>query len=238
MASWYTDEGLARLDREWKAKHPGAVVYHIGDLNHSTNPDVSQHAPDRGGSQPGDDKGEVDGSDFMPGKGGVTEEDLDELAEGLRESRDPRILIVIRRQRIFSSKWVGGVAPFTWRTYGGKYHGHTHVSVNDKFDNNQSDWKWEKVAARTRDRVKIDANLPVYLVGDEDADWDGWDHISRAQALMNLLDGDLPDLDTDGVYGAKTAQKLARVLKDAKVTGTTSNGTKLGEAEWRRLYGI
>jgi hypothetical protein len=231
MVSWYVDEGLQRLDREWKAEHPGAVVYHIGDLNHSTDPDESQHAPDRGGSKPGDDKGEVDASDFMPGKGGVTEDDLDDLAENLRKSKDKRILIVIRRQRIFSSYPVGGVAPFTWRPYSGKYHGHTHVSVNDNYDNDQSDWKWENLVARTIQYAPIPgAKLPLLQLGDEDGAQDGWNHVARAQVLANWLDNKLPDLDTDGVYGANTARKFAKIFG--------GNGKKLELAHIKKLHGI
>lgn len=208
MASWYTDEGLDRLITEWKGKHPNATVYRIADSKHSQDPDVSQHAPDDGGSAPGDDKGEVDGADFMPGKG-VSDAQLDELAEGLRKSRDPRLLYVIRRQRIFSST----VQPWVWRPYKGNYHGHTHVSVNDKFDRNTADWKWEPVAGRVPNKLTGEVSWPEYIVGDDDDIIGGYNDIVRIQVMANLLDGTLPDLTADGVYGKLTAQKVGRAIK-------------------------
>jgi hypothetical protein len=227
MASWYVDEGLQQLDREWKREHPGAVVYHIGDTSHSANPDVSQHAMDDGeSSKPGDDKGEVDASDFMPGKGGVTEQDLDDLAEQLRRSKDKRILYVIRRDRIFSSV----VQPWVWRPYGGKYHTHTHLSVNDNYDNNQSDWEWEKLVARQIPNVKVDGiEVPQLQFGDEDEADAGWNAIGRAQVLANWLDNSVADIDPDGVYGAKTAAKFKAIFG--------GNGKKLSTEQWRKLHG-
>lgn len=230
MAGWYVDEGIKKLTDEWKKAHPGAVVYHIGDASHSTDPDDSQHAPDWGGKEPGDDKGEVDAGDFMPGKGGVTEADLDDLAEQLRLSKDKRILIVIRRQRIFSSYAVGGVPAFTWRKYNGKYHGHTHVSVNDQFDNNQSDWKWEKMS-REIPTVRVDGiNVPQLQFGDDDDADSGYNHVGRAQALANLLDSKVADLDVDGVYGAKSVAKFKAIFG--------GDGKKLSTANWRQLHGV
>lgn len=228
MVSWYVDEGLQRLDQEWKAAHPGAVVYHIGDINHSTDPDTSQHAPDDGGSKAGDDKGEVDASDFMPGKGGVTPDDLDDLAEQLRRSKDRRILYVIRRDRIFSSV----VQPWVWRHYSGKYHDHTHVSVNDNFDNDKSDWHWEKLVARKEiPEVKVDGlTIPQLQYGDDDAMDEGYNHIKRAQLLANWLDNKTKDVDIDGVYGANTAAKFKVIFG--------GDGKKLSTAQWRKLHGI
>lgn len=226
MASWRVDEGLQKLIDEWKAAHPGAVVYTIGDTNHSTDPDKSQHAPDDGSSSnPGDTKGEVDAGDFMPGKA-VTDEDLDDLAENLRLSKDKRILYVIRRNRIFSSV----VQPWVWRTYTGAYHSHTHVSVNDNYENDQSNWKWENDVARTIVYKDIPgAKLPELAYGDEDAAQDGWNHVGRAQGLLNFQEKKEP-LDIDGVYGAKTKAKVARVF------GT--NGKTLSIDLMKKLYGI
>jgi hypothetical protein len=226
---WYVDEGLQQLDREWKAVHPGATVYHIGDIHHDTNPDVSQHAPDRGGSQAGDDKGEVDGSDFMPGNG-VTEEDLDDLAEGLRKSRDPRLLIVIRRNRIFSSV----IQPFVWRPYSGKYHGHTHVSVNDRYDNNPANWNWEDEVARTYTMRQIPGEFPELRSGDEDQPGKV-QYIKRIQSVLNGVFGE--ELDLDGVYGAGTAAAVKRMMA-SDTSRSSTNGAKFYVPEAKRLFGI
>lgn len=218
MASWYVDEGLAALIREWKKAHSKATVYTIADSAHSSDPDVSQHARDDGGSKPGDDKGEVDAGDFMPGNG-VTDADLDDLFDSLRASKDKRILYVIRRDKIFSSV----VEPWKVRPYKGKYHGHCHVSVNDNYDNDQSDWKWEKLMARKLTFTPITAQLPTLQLGDEDAAFDGYNRIARVQALLNWYEKSLPDLDTDGVYGPNTARKLAKAFGGNGRTITPAN---------------
>ncbi len=230
-ARWYVDEGLAKLSDEWKKAHPGAVVGTIADDHHATNPNVTQHAPDRGGSLPGDDRGEVDAGDFMPGRG-VTEADLDGLFENLIAGRDPRILYLIHKHTIVSSV----VSPWKKRTYGGEYHEHVHVSMNDRFDKNTADWKWEDEVARVLEYKDITGKLPELQTGDEDGAFPGWNHIGRAQALLNWIDNSLPDLDCDGVYGARTAVKLRKVM--AGKPGTTTNGTKLREPEWRVLIGL
>lgn len=227
--AWTLDEGLERLDDEWKAIHPGAVVYHIGDANHSKNPRASQHAPDDGKSGgPGDTVGEVDASDFMPGKG-VTETDLDELAEGIRESRDPRILIGIRRQRMFSSYAVAGHPAFTWRPYSGDYHGHFHLSVNDAFKNNPSDWKWEPMANEVP-VVKVDGVwVPQLAIGHDDAVDEGINHVARAQLMLNYIDSKTADIQVDGVYGAKTRDKVRSAFG--------GDGKTINTDQWRRLHG-
>lgn len=225
--NWYIDEGLQRFKREWLAKHPGATVYSIGDQNHDTNPDVTQHAPDRGGSKPGDDKGEVDALDVMPGKG-VTEKDLDDLFDELHASRDKRIFYVIHRDKIFSSV----SSPWKIRPYTGHYHDHVHISVNDDFDNDQSDWKWEKLVARTIQYVEIGdkPKLPLLQLGDDDGAQDGWNSVARAQVLANWLDNKTADVDVDGVYGKKTAAKFKAIFG--------GDGKKLLLPHIKKLHGI
>lgn len=224
-ATWYLDEGLATLRAEWRRLFPNSVVYTIGDGDHSKNPDVSQHAPDRGGSQPGDDAGEVDAADFMPGNG-VTHTDLKQLFEGLVDSRDARLLYVIYQDKIVSSV----VSPWTVRKYAGAWHGHVHVSVNDRFDANTADWRWEPDVARTLEYSYQTAKLPNLRFGDEDDILPGFNQIHRAQSVANYLDGTLPPLDVDGVYGAKSVAKFARIFK--------TDGRTLGADQWRVLYGL
>ena len=126
MAQWYVDPGLQRFIDQWKAKHPGAVVGTIGDPFHRP---PSSHLPEADGS--------VDAGDVMPG-GSVTQAALDELAETLRANRDPRILYVIRRQRIFDTS---GPDAWQWRPYDGDYHGHLHLNVGDAHEGKPvTDW--------------------------------------------------------------------------------------------------
>jgi hypothetical protein len=223
----YLDEGLATFREQWKAKHPKAVVYWIADSNHSQNPDVSQHAPDRESSKPGEDKGEVDAVDVMPGNG-VTEADLTELFTGLHKSRDPRVLYVIYKRQIFSSV----TRPWEIRPHTGDYHAHVHIGVNDNFDRNTAKWSWEPMAAqqwKTAD-LPTGSKLPTELTfGMEDAGFEGYDHIVRAQALLNLHHRADP-LDLDGVYGANTAAKVRKVFG--------GNGRTITFGNLRKLHGI
>jgi hypothetical protein len=228
MVNWYVDEGLKTLGTQWQHEHPGAVIYYIADSNHSTDPNVTQHAPDRGGSAPGDDKGEVDGGDFMPGKGGVTMDELRALRDDLVASRDPRLLIMIIDDQIVSSV----VSPWKIRPYKGKRHGHLHVSVNDRFDKNTQPWDidGEGVPVRTYTMIDMDGKLPELRAGDEDVEG-RTAYIWRAQRLLGVED--------DGVYGAKTALALAARMKGQKsYKPSSTNGTKLYEPEWRVLYAL
>lgn len=226
MSTWYLDEGLVVFRRQWWDRHPGATVYTIGDDAHSKDPDVTQHAPDRGTSgRPGDSKGEVDAVDVMPGKG-VDEHDLRELFDDLRASRDPRILYLIYQDEIVSSV----VQPWKVRPYGGTRHGHVHLSVNDDYAANVRPWTIGGIDVYAP-RFEVKGQLPALKMGMEDAAFDGYEGIKRVQIMLNWLDNTTTDLDVDGVYGAKTASKLARVMG-------TGNGKTIGLAESRRLFGI
>lgn len=231
--NWFVDEGLAELEGEWKRAHPGAVVYTIGDEKHSTNPRDSQHAPDDGKSGgPGDTPGEVDALDFMAGHG-VSAADLDELWDGLVRSRDPRILYVIHNRHIVSSV----VEPWKVRPYTGKdpHTDHVHLSANDRYRDNESDWQWEARVERAKKYVSVATSLPESLVkGDEDAAFSGWNHVARAQALANWLDSTLADVDTDGVYGPKSAAKFGRAL-NGKTAGALNT---LTTAQLKKLHGL
>lgn len=226
--AWYVDEGLAALIAEWKAAHPGCTVYTIADQNHSQDPDVSQHAPDDGGSQAGDDKGEVDAADFMIGKG-VTAAELEELFDGLTRGRDPRLFYVIYNKRIVSAV----TQPWAVRPYSGSdpHTNHVHVSVNDRFDDNTSDWHWEKLVARTIVWESAgEVRLPLLQLGDDDDAMEGYNRIGRFQVLANWMDHTIPDVDPDGVYGPKTAAKFKAIFG--------GDGKKLAMEHMKRLLAI
>jgi len=224
--NWYVDEGLATLIREWKSVHPGSTVYTIGDASHASRD--SEHNPEPKGSKPGADYGEVDAGDFMKGKG-VTTSDLQDLWEGLNRSRDKRILYVIWNGHIVSSV----VQPWVIRKYNGsdQHTDHVHVSVNDDYDNNTSDWAWEKLVARQIPEVEVEGlKIPQLQLGDDDAVDDGYDHVIRVQVLANWIDKKTPALDPDGVYGFKTADKFKAIFG--------GDGKKLSTDQWRKLHGI
>lgn len=226
MTAWYLDEGLGVFRKQWWGFHPGATVYTIADDAHSQDPDVSQHAPDRGTSgRPGDDKGEVDAVDVMPGKG-VTRAELAELFDELHSGRDPRLLYAIFENKIFSSV----VDPWAIRKYQGTFHSHVHLSVNDKYDANKATWKVGNVKLLPP-RYDFSGKLGGIQVGMEDAAFDGYDGITRVQVLANHFERTLPALDVDGVYGPRSAAKVAKWLKDG-------NGKTIGLPEHRKIFGI
>lgn len=228
MVAWRVDEGLATLIAEWKRAHPGAVVGTIAGGGHVATWPETDHAPEPQGKAPGQDAGEVDAADFMQGAG-VTDADLDELAAGLVRSRDPRILYVIRNRKIISSV----VQPWVWRDYKGSdpHTEHLHLSVNDLFDDNTSPWHWEALVAREIKYVGVNTKLPEKLmVGDEDGNQGGWNHVARAQVLANWLDGKSADIDPDGVYGPATAAKFAKIFG--------GNGRTLTLAQIKKLHGL
>lgn len=228
MSTWHLDEGLNTLKTEWQTAHPGAVVYSIGDLSHQAEP--SDHNPEHQGSLPGQDEGEVDAADFMPSGGGVTMEILQDFRDALVSTRDKRLLYVIYRDQIISSV----VSPWQMRKYNGTYHNHLHVSVNDLYDKNTSDWQWEKMMARTYTMISISTKWPELRVGDEDQAG-GVQYIARVQANLNAIFHQT--LETDGVYGAKTSAGIAYAMR-ADTKRTTSNGTRFGLAEARRILGL
>jgi hypothetical protein len=217
----YLDEGLDQFRDEWKRDHPGAVVYWVADDNHSQNPRASQHAADDGKSGgPGDDIGEVDAVDVMPGHG-VTDADLDSAFERLRASRDPRIKYMIRRDKIVSSE----TAAWEVRDYQGEYHHHLHISVNDKYDNNRADWHWEAEPEREIKRMQFAVSMPELKEGDSDDKIPGPDHIVRIQRIMKIK--------TDGDWGPVTTAAIANWCKYP-----VAQCRKMNEDIWRRLYGL
>lgn len=223
--NWYVDEGLTTLIGEWKKKYPKATVYTIGDASHASRD--SEHNPEPDGSEPGADYGEVDAADFMIA--GLTKQDLQDLRDGLIRSRDKRLLYVIWDAKITSAV----NQPWVERPYTGsdKHTDHVHVSVNDKYDDNESDWAWEKLVARTIKYVDVPgAQLPLLQLGDDDGAQDGWNHIGRTQVLANWQDKSIEDIDPDGVYGPATAKKLKAIFG--------GDGKKLTLDQMRKLYGI
>ncbi len=232
----HLDEGLQQLSSEIRASWPNTVIYYIGDKNHSTNPRVSQHAPDDGKSGgAGDTPGEYDGIDVMPGTkpGQPSMGDLKRIFLNLKEAKDSRLFYMIIQDRIVSSV----TRPWVEREHKGQYHTHLHVSVNDRFKANRADWKWEEDVSRTLIYKQMNGSMPELQIGDEDSEFDGFNHVIRAQALINALERSLPALDAYGVYGTKTAQKLAR-LQQSRETKTTKNGSLIHEPEWRTLMGF
>jgi len=92
---------------------------------------------------------------------------------------------------------------------------------------------WQAHYAR-KPTAAIDGDLPELQQGDEDQPGKtAW--IRRAQAELNLLTG--AELDVDGAYGAASAAAVKELMASDS-TRSSTNGSKIGIPEWRRLYGI
>lgn len=127
MPDAYLDKGLDVLRAYLRAKHPGIVIGWIGDPAHQSG--TSDHNPEADGS--------VDAIDPMIGPS-FTFAECQEFIDDLVATRDPRLAYVIWNKRIISST----ISPWTWRAYTGDdpHTGHAHISVNDKHENDTSDW--------------------------------------------------------------------------------------------------
>lgn len=83
--------------------------------------------------------------------------------------------------------------------------------------------------------VKIDATIPVLKKGDtEEKIPGGTTYVHRAQALLVWLGGYAGKLDGD--YGPQMAAAVKKMMADDK-TRSTTDGSIIGEPEWRRLFG-
>lgn len=136
--------GVNWAGREWQVvpsiKVLGIQVEDVRDGTYITDGTVASRGHDivnPGSHHSPDDDGNVRAIDI----GGPTDF-LDELAENLRASRDPRIVYVIYNGRIFSNYELNGIAPFTWRTYIGsnKHVSHIHVSVRRDLPGDDEPW--------------------------------------------------------------------------------------------------
>ncbi len=120
---------------------------------HDANSPNSDHRP-----KPISGAGRVRAIDF-----GEHDEEVDEILEGIRVSRDSRIKYGIHHGRMFSSYSSGGVPPYTWRPYTrGGHIDHGHVSTLPSADNQAGAWD---IGLSTGD----DDMLPI-VVGDDTED--------------------------------------------------------------------
>lgn len=214
MASWYVDKGLGTLISQVKQAHPGMVVGTIAGGGHVATWPETDHAPEPDGS--------VDAADFMVGSK-FSKADGDELVSALVAHRDDRIAYIIWQRRIISST----VEPWKWREYKGSdpHTGHVHLSVNDKHENDNSPWnlggkmyKYEELSG---------LGLPILTAGMDDADYDGYNGVGRAQCLLNFQG---EELKIDGVYGPKMTAAVKRIFG--------GDGKRIDKSEWVKLAGL
>jgi hypothetical protein len=126
---WRVAECLKTLRRQVNQAAPKRKIVSdgtIGDDNHLTkgflSSDHNPHVREGAG-------GVVTAMDITHDPAGGC--DAGKLAASLHAARDSRIKYIIWNRRIANSSAVGGVAPWTWRTYKGAnpHDKHVHISV-------------------------------------------------------------------------------------------------------------
>lgn len=71
-------------------------------------------------------------------------------------------------------------------------------------------------------------NFSFLSLGDDDKNYDKYNMVIRAQALLKVLIA--PDLVIDGVYGKQTAAAVSKLFK--------TDGTTINVNQWMALYGL
>jgi hypothetical protein len=210
MATWYVDKGLGTLISQEKRKHPGLVVGTIGDEAHRKR--KSAHNPEADGS--------VDAGDFMLGKA-FTKANADAMTAALVEHWDKRLHLIIWNRRQISEdnrKW----RPYTLSD---PHTGHAHIEVNDKHETDNSPWNLGGKQFQYEELGGF--GLPILTAGMDDADYDGYNGVVRAQAMLNVQG---QKLKLDGVYGP-----LMVAAVRAEFGG---DGKRIDRPFWVKLNGL
>lgn len=190
--SWRLAKSLEQLRREVNAAHPGRPTGSdgtIGDAKHRAR--KSAHNPD--------ELGVVRAWDVTGPVG-------HQLAEWLRERRDPRIYICISNGRIFSAYNHSGGPAWSWRPYSGSnpHETHAHIQVDDSKHLYDDDQPWG-----------------YHDQGDEDVvrRGDKGPHVAHFQHRLNVAGYDAGTVD--GSFGPGTEAAVNRLKKSG---GLVENG--------------
>lgn len=202
--AWRRARSLVVLEREIQQVAPGTTVWDIGDQDHQTR--ASDHNPNPAGV--------VCAVDVL-GNAGL---DLAHLAETVRTSGHPAGKYVIYRDRIASAS-----RGWRWRSYGGAFHSHVHVSVGRGPDG--------------RSTGPYDDTSPWGLAEGSD-DMLGLSKGDRGQEVKTLQimiwkAGQDPG-PRDGIYGGATSAGLLAVRKS--VGSGASNGDTVGPYALAQLH--
>lgn len=150
---------------------------------------------------------------------------IDELAEAIRLSKDPRCKYFIHDKRMFSSYAAHGIAPWTWRSYSGynAHIGHGHLSIHHTASLANSTKPWDigegtmskELVMNIQKAINATAVTPKLVV---DGIWGLQTH-NRMVAAFNLgagVPGPKGDPGTPGKAGAPG--KDGKDGKDATLT--------------------
>ena len=250
MSHWINTQAslslLAEMDVAFPNREHGAMEGTIGDLAHASI--ASDHNPDdtpgvRAGGSDADSTPEVHARDLnsvLSRPGWTLFRVFDLIRARAAAGVEKRVQYMIIDRKITSRSW-----NWTWRAYNGAdpHIAHGHVSFRygsgagqDNPENITGPWGiLATVQAEQRGMnivayVQMDGKLPVLHQSMSDpVDETGTRWIRRAQLLAQAT--------PDGDYGPATAAAIKAVMADDDHR-TTSNGTVIGEAEWRRLTGL
>lgn len=214
-------------------KNYGYTVYILGDKRHLTANPPEDHTPYSHTPWPGSQPyPAVLAQDIMPGGAW----NLDELGA-----------------KIFADKQAGhpglaGLKYMNWTDASGNcWHdkwtpdhqrssssdrGHIHLSWRTDYVNTNT--PYDPIAKVAQKGYVMDLSLnglklPTLHVGNDDSKMSGDHYVGRAQTLLNFVIS--AGLKVDGVYGPNTAAAVRNLP-------TNSDGSSLGLAEWKSLYGM
>lgn len=207
---WRVANSLLILRNQVNAKFPGRNKDWdgtIGDANHASR--NSDH-------NPWVDGGVVTAMDITHDpKNGV---DSYEMAEQLRQGRDPRIKYIISNRKIASST----TSPWKWRKYTGSnpHDHHVHISVNSQKRYYDDEAPWE---------IPMLGKVPSEAA--ESQDEEVGDEVSTTPTAVGIVD---TVADTVGTVSTVTEKikpmTKSRISWGATALGTTSTATAIANA--------
>jgi hypothetical protein len=245
--SWILVPSLVSLTDEFNALAPKRQKTSdgsIGDPRHAQS--SSDHNPDETGKTPSEDadrRNEVHAKDVdkdLNRAGWTMDRATRIIIERHRSGLDNRLQNVIYKRRIYSRTW-----GWTAREYTGSNAHNEHAHFSARYttaqENDTRPWGLLLAAAppakpREVNYVDLNGKLPELVRGDNDDTVPGgttW--VRRAQALLAYLAG--YDGKLDGGYGPKM-QAAVKKLMASDPARSSKDGSKVGEAEWRRLFGL
>lgn len=201
---WVLDRSLVRLTDQVNSAAPGrskASDGSLGDPAHQAT--VSAHNPEdtEDSSDRNDPDNQVDAKDIthdprFPGS------DMRIVTEGIRQSRDRRIRLVIFNKRIFSSYPTSSRPAWAWGPYIGSndHSKHAHVETNDVYNDQTHDWVITALGGST-------------MV--TDLDYEGWTvppKVGGRPAALLLAEAWTDIMFGEGAYGG-TTQRQAQLIR-------------------------
>lgn len=146
--------------------------------------------------------------------------DAARIVEILRASRDRRIKYLIWNRRIANSSPIGGVAPWTWRSYTGKnphdHHFHLSVKPDKALYDDESAWTVRRIEEGLADGPPIDTDADI---------------LRALEALGASIDPDAPALpQLDAIQEALTQLQANHhaVWPRAEIEGVAAEAPAIG----------